>query len=83
MEEKMINETMENQEVQETKKDNKLKDFGAKVGGLIKKHGKKVAAAAAVGAVALVSYGFGVKRGEEEMMDPDEETTVEDNSDEI
>lgn len=53
-------------EVTEEKESNKLKEFASKGMAVIKKHGTKIAAGAAIGAVALVSYSLGARsRGED------------------
>lgn len=67
------------EEVYETheEKESKLKEFASKGIAVIRKHGKKIAAAAAVGAIALVSYSLGAKSGVEDCESEESESVDE------
>ena len=69
-----INEEIETEEMV---KESKLKKFGSKVVGGVKKHGKKALTVVGVGAVGLACYALGKNSKKEDYDDYDEETVDE------
>lgn len=63
------NVKVEENETNEVEKEAKVKGFLTKVGAGAKKHGKKIAGVAIVGAAAVVGYVLGSKPDDDEYFD--------------
>lgn len=60
---------VEKNEVNEVKEESKVKGFIAKLGTGVKKHGKKIAGVAIVGAAAVAGYVFGSRSDDDDYFD--------------
>ena len=61
--------TVEKNEINEVKEESKVKGFIAKLRTGVKKHGKKIAGVAIVGAAAVAGYVFGSRSDDDDYFD--------------
>lgn len=61
--------TVEENEINEVEEESKVKGFLAKLGTGVKKHGKKIAGVAIVGAAAVAGYVFGSRSNDDDYFD--------------